>query len=576
MAVIATAGHVDHGKSSLVRALTGTDPDRLAEEQRRGMTIELGFAHVRGPRGATLSFVDVPGHVDLVRTMIAGASGSDVVMLVVDAREGWKPQTHEHLAVCELLGVRSGVVALSKADLVGPERIAEVTEESRTCLAGSPIEWAAFVATSTITGDGLGELATELEAAVERTGHPAPDLADRLDRPRLFIDRVFSIAGTGTVVTGTLESGTITVGADLVSVPGGHASTVRGIQVHGATVDAAREGMRCALNLARTSTTDVSRGEALVIDGQWHATNVFDAEVLVPRGAATDIGSGRGYTLHVGTNRQAATLRVLPASGPADERGLPHPLLVRVRTGSPLPLSPTDRFVLRRTGTDTTVAGGIVLDVAPVARPSRARPTGTTGAQLEHHGWVTVDVARRLTGRAVPAVAGDWTASPARVAETTGRLAALLDDGPVDLVGTAPHERDLLGAMPGVVVEHGTARRAGSDPLNAHPLALAIREAGVTPLPTADADRDIVRRLVRAAIVFEHDGIAFHVDTLGSLRPILDRLWADHPGGFAVSDLRTELGITRKHAVPLAECLDRAGLTRRAGDLRVPGPRVRG
>lgn len=576
MAVIATAGHVDHGKSSLVRMLTGTDPDRLAEEQRRGMTIELGFAHATGPGGTTLSFVDVPGHVDLVRTMIAGASGVDVVLLVVDAREGWKPQTHEHLAVCELLGVGTGVVALTKSDLVDPVRLTELEVLSRHLLADSTITWTSVVPTSTVSGAGLAELTARLEDAVRDAAGSPHDASADLDRPRLFIDRVFTIAGAGTVVTGTLDSGTITVGTEVVTVPGRHRGLVRGIHIHGSAVHEVHPGTRCAVNLARTSTDEIARGDALVVDGQWHVTSVFDAMLMPARGATATVESARGYTVHTGTNRQSASVRVLAASETLLADGPPGALLVRIRIPRSLPLTPGDRFVLRHTGTDSTIAGGTVLDVAPVERTSRARPTGTTDSQLEHHGWVRIEVARRLTGRSIDAVAGSWTASTSRVADTTTRLDTMLDRGPVDLVSLAPYERDLLGTMRDVMVEHGTARRTGSEPLAAHPFAIATREAGVTPPSSVDADRDLVRRLVQAGIVVEHDGIAFHVDTLASLQSALTALWADHPDGFTVSDLRTRLAITRKHAVPLAECLDKAGLTRRRGDLRIPGPRWTG
>lgn len=560
MAVIATAGHVDHGKSSLVRALTGIDPDRLAEEKRRGMSIELGFAHATGPRGTLLSFIDVPGHADLVRTMIAGASGVDLVLLVIDAREGWKPQTDEHLAVCELLGVSTGLVALTKVDLVSSEKVEELTARTRTRLAASDIAWSGVMATSTRSGAGIEELTAALESAVSTAHRHRTDL----DRPRLFIDRVFTMVGAGTVVTGTLDSGNLATGATLMTVPGNHRAVVRAVQVHGSPVQSAQPGQRCAVNLAHTSQDDVARGRALVVEGQWHLTGAVDAHLRCIEGKERLLVTGRGYTVHWGTNRQACAIRMIPGAGSS----------ARLRFAQPLPLTPGDRFILRHTGTDTTIAGGIVVDVAPRRRVSRARPDGTIDLQLEAHGWVNVEEARRLTGRRIAPVAGDWFASPSLVESTTKSLEERLARAPLDLVALAPHERALLSTLPDAVIEHGTARRSTVASIVDHPLATDIRRSGLTPSQVDDADRDVVRRLVRAGTVFEHDGRAFHIDTLVSLLPALRELWADNEAGFTVSQLRVRLGITRKHAVPLAECLDKAGITRRRGDLRQRGPRA--
>ena len=212
MTVIATAGHVDHGKSSLVLAMCGTDPDRLAEEKRRGMTIELGFAHCTAPDGTVLSFVDVPGHADFVRTMVAGVSGVDIAMLVIDANEGWMPQTEEHLGVLEVLGVSHGVVALTKCDKVGPHEIASRTAEIAQRLSLSPVRWHGTIPTSTVTSEGIDTLVKALSGLADSAESPR----DELGRPRLFVDRVFTIAGAGTVVTGTLE------GAELSQIGRAH------------------------------------------------------------------------------------------------------------------------------------------------------------------------------------------------------------------------------------------------------------------------------------------------------------------------------------------------------------------
>lgn len=556
MTIIATAGHVDHGKSSLIRALTGTDPDRLAEEKRRGMTIDLGFAHLHRPDGRTLGFVDVPGHSDFVRTMIAGASGAKVALLVVDAREGWKPQTHEHLAICEMLGLSVGVIALTKTDLVDETRIAEIETDSRRFVADSPIEWVDVVYTSVERGDGIEDLAASLGRAAELADNgTVPDL----DRPRLFVDRVFTIAGAGTVVTGSLGDGSLHVGDVVVSVPSQHRATVRSIQVHGEPVQHVRAGTRCAVNLSHTSTMEISRGDALVIAGQWATTSVADVDIRHLAGSSRVLGNGRGWVMHVGTARRDVAIRLLPLTMSS----------IRVRFDRPLPLSPGDHVVIRHSGSDTTVAGGVVLDAAPLSRVSRATPDGTVESILAGRGWIHTSDATRLTGRRVKAVVGNWVASGEIVEKTAARLSAMLDHGPIDMVALSAPERDIITGLPDVVVELGTARRGRHNPLLEHPSVAAIRDAGVTPPPSSTFDRDVIRRLVAAHALYEHDGIAFHADVLASLQPVLDALWQSNPDGFTVSQLRERLGITRKHAVPLATCLDAARLTRRVGDRRV-------
>lgn len=561
MTVIVTAGHVDHGKSSLVRAITGTDPDRLAEEQRRGMTIELGFAHATHGE-TTLSFVDAPGHADLVRTMIAGASAVDTALLVVDAREGWMPQTREHLSVLELLGVRRGVVALTKSDLVDVERVDEVRLETDRILSTSPIEWRATVPVSVVDGRGLDELVSSLSTATDLpTGDNADDSPQRM---RMFIDRVFTIAGAGTVVTGTLECGTATAGETLAVSRTGRTARVRGVQTHGITVAEGRPGTRCALNLADVSVDDLRRGDALVTPAAWHMTDVVDVRLHLARGVDEHPRSSGGYVAHLGTDRQVCTLRALAEPG-----------TYRVRVSAAWPVTPGDRLILRRTGDSVTVAGGVVLDVAPRRRLGHARPDGTTEAQLVDHGWIDVDEARRLTGQNLSPIAGRWCAAPSVARSTLDALAVALDHGEVRLDRLDAWERDLVATMPGVVTEAGVARRAGAAGLDSDPTALRIREWGLTGPGTAELNRDVVRRLVAAGVVFEHDGIVFHRETLDGLRGVVADLLRLHPAGVTVSIVREHLGITRKHAVPLVECLDRAGITVRRGDVRLAGPRMR-
>lgn len=559
MTVIVTAGHVDHGKSSLVRAITGTDPDRLAEEKRRGMTIELGFAHAtRGE--TTLSFVDAPGHADLVRTMIAGASAVDTVLLVIDAREGWMPQTHEHLSVLELLGITRGVVALTKCDLVDVDRIDQLRVETDHLLSTSTIDWRATVPVSVVDGRGLDDLVSHLSNASTTTDAES----DGLRRVRMFVDRVFTLVGMGTVVTGTLESGTVRPGDALAIARTGQTARVRNVQMHGETVTEGRPRTRCAVNLADVSVDDVRRGDALVTPGTWHMTNVIDVRLHLARGIDDYPRSPGGHVAHFGTDRQVCTVRALTEPG-----------IYRVRVDAAWPVTPGDRLILRRTGDSVTAAGGIVLDVAPRRRLGRARPDGTIETQLVDHGWIDVDEAQRLTGVAVSPVAGRWCAAPSLARTTVDAVTVALDGGDLKLDRLAPWERDIVADMPGVVAEAGVARRSGAAGLDADPVALTIREWGLTGPGTTDIGRDVVRRLVAAGIVFEHDGIAFHRETLDEVRHVVAHMLDLHPEGITVSMIRERLGITRKHAVPLVECLDRAGITVRRGDVRFGGPRLR-
>jgi len=532
MTVIATAGHVDHGKSSLVLAMCGTDPDRLAEEKRRGMTIELGFAHCTAADGTVLSFVDVPGHSDFVRTMVSGVSGVDIALLVIDSNEGWMPQTEEHLGILAVLGVSDGVVALTKCDKVDDDVIAERTADITRRLAGHAVAWRGIVNTSTVTGEGITELMTTL------AGLAAGELrsTDPLGRPRLFIDRVFTIAGAGTVVTGTLHGAELRRGAELNVSRTGRTVRIRDVQTHGETLESARPGSRCAVNVSGASTSDIRRGDALVPADAWQVTPVFDGSFTVLAGA-TPLVRRRGYSLHVGTNDQLASVRVIGGEM-IDPGATDH---VRVRFDEPLPLTPGDRFLIRDPGTGTTIGGGIITDVDPRQRIGRANPDGTITSQIGGRGWMPIATARRLTGQALDEVADGMWADDATVTATRAYLDAVM----------APEPNEM----------------------ESDPVAVRVHNSGVTPEPCKE--RDTVRRLVQRGILFEHDGIAFHRDVLDGLAGMLAAMWTDHPDGFTVSQLREVLGITRKHAVPLATCLDKRGWTRRSGDVRTPGPRSR-
>jgi selenocysteine-specific elongation factor len=558
MAVIATAGHVDHGKSSLIQALTGTDPDRLAEEKRRGMTIDLGFAHTD-----TLSFVDVPGHVDFLNTMVAGVHGVDIALLVIDSVEGWKPQTVEHLDILMLMQVRHIVVAFTKADATTPDAIDALATQTQSEFAVRDISLNKVIVTSAHTGAGLDELRTillTLTNEISATSTTSP--------PRLFVDRVFTIAGAGTVVTGTLGGAPIHEGDELVVARTQESTKVRGIQQHGSSSNVALPRTRCALNVTHLSTEDIHRGDVLVTENSWHNTEVFDASVEMAFSIRTQtsvtspLRNGGGYTLHVGTARRAASIRFLNNGTTT----------MRIRFTGSLPLRPGDRFLLRRTGDDITVAGGSILDVKPVVRTTRANPTGNVASILKHHGWLSVAKATQLVGAPVTAVVEDWVAAPETVQTTTDALLALLQETQeVDIAQLQPWERLLIATLPNVIITHGIATIGTANPLLSHPYVQLFLSSGITTPDTKTLERDVIRRLIHGGILYEHDNIAFHVDTLHNLRPALQNLWQQNPQGFSVSHLREELGITRKHAVPLATCLDKVALTRRVGDVRLPG-----
>jgi selenocysteine-specific elongation factor len=563
MAVIATAGHVDHGKSSLIRAITGSDPDRLAEEQRRAMTIDLGFAHCTTANGTVLSFIDVPGHSDFIRTMISGVSGVDIVMLVIDANEGWKPQTEEHLGIIEVLGVSRGVVVLTKSDKVDAETLQQRRTEIASRLTASKVNWVNTITTSVNDGIGIDELVACIESLVL-----SQNSQSHTHRPRLFVDRVFSMKGSGTVVTGTLEGGAIDTTTPLVIARTDTSVRVREIQTHGSLVSAAVPGSRCAINISGVDVSEVHRGDALVRPGDWWMSQVFDAQIDVLPAMQQPLAHRGSFTVHIGTRSQSATVRILQAEDIAPGNSG----LVRIRFAQTLPLVPGDRFLLRDTGIGATVGGGVILDVDPRTRVKDAAPDGTAEQILKDRGWLTLEHARQLTGRDLEPIVGEWITTSHSLNDTVTSLKERLSHSQsVDISTLTSFERELLLSLDGVRIENGIAVQGAEDPIMSHPYVAMFLQAGVAGPDTDKLDRNTIRQLVQKKILFEHDNIAFHIDTLLSLRPVLQQLWSQYPDGFAMANLRDALGITRKHALPLANCLDKVGLTKRQGDMRVAG-----
>ena len=372
--ILGTAGHIDHGKTSLVRALTGIDTDRLPEEKARGITIELGFAHLELPGDLRFGIVDVPGHERFIRTMVAGVGGMDLVMLTIAADEGVMPQTREHLEICRLLGVQRGLVALTKSDLVDPEWLDLVVEEVRDYLGGSFLEDAPIVPLSSRTGAGLDTLRAEL---VRLGGEIEPK---RSDGPyRLPVDRVFTVAGFGTVVTGTLLSGKITVGDEVEVLPRGLQSRVRGIQIHGARSEVGSAGERLAVNLQGVEHTAVGRGDVVAPLGMFRPTRLADVRLDYLDSAGKELKNRALLRLHSSTAE--VQVEVVLLEGGTIKPG--ESCYARLRLAEPLLLLPGDPFVLRRSSPAATLGGGRILDPFPPRRRRRREESVALLAAIE-------------------------------------------------------------------------------------------------------------------------------------------------------------------------------------------------
>jgi selenocysteine-specific elongation factor len=556
---VGTAGHIDHGKTWLVRALTGKDTDRLPEEQERGISIALGYAPLELPDGTRLSLIDVPGHERFVRTMVAGATGIDLFLLVIDAGEGARTQTHEHLAILRLLGIERGVVAVTKADAVDADTLELAVGEARELVPGAEV-----VAVSAKTGAGLDELREALARA-------AADLPTRRrDAPaRLYVDRAFTIAGAGTVATGTLWSGSIAAGDELRVEPAGLRTRARSVQVHDLPVASAEAGQRVAVNLPGVSRSQLRRGEALVAPGAYPVSWRLDValEELEPVPAAV--------TAHVGTSD-------VPARVVREGR------FAQLRLKEPVVAARGDRVVLR---TETTVGGGVVLDPAPARRfdPKRLEllETGSaeaivralvhepvTGAALQARGLLPP--AELAQGLAAVEHAGDWYFSPEWLEEQRASVRARLQErartSPLDpgipLGELLPPEPWAPAVLQALHVERrdGKAYAPGAAP------ELGDQAAAAEALQARLAAEDLVRvddpRLAgfleeRGALRRVGDGFAVSAALYDRGRATLETLSPITLAGF-----RDTLGVSRRIAQLLLERYDADGITLRIGDER--------
>ena len=605
--VIATAGHVDHGKSSLIARLTGIDPDRWPEEKRRGLTIDLGYAWCELPSGREVGFVDVPGHERFIRNMLAGVGPSPLVLLVVAADEGWKPQSEEHLEILDVLGVTSGVVALTKRDLVDHETLAIAEQEVHDRLDGTVLDDAPIVAVSSTTGEGVDELRATLDTMIELAPPPRPAPM------RLFVDRVFTIKGAGTVATGTLTGGCLAVGDEVAIEPDDRRARVRSLQTHRQPEEAACPVSRVAANLVGIERTALERGDVLVAPGVWAPTSSVDVELRAVRGLGKPLTSRGAFKVYAGAAEADARVRLLAAN--RLEPGASA--FARLRMSRPLVLAIGERVVLREAGRRETVAGGLVLDLDPAAAtgaPERlaarlACPQANLPAMLlrERGALIAAQIPRLVGAQADPAtIIGAWAIDPAlrsvlqRAITTT--LAGfharepLAAGAPIDTVravvaatlreGQAPSDPTLIDAAIDATVASGSVQQAATTlRLTGHRVSLdeygadvrrllseiggerAAMPATIAELERTGIGRDVIEAAAAAGLAVK---VSRELVFTPELLVMAEALVRSAPQGITVSAFREALGTTRKFALPLLEHFDRTGVSRRDGDLRFP------
>ena len=610
--IVGTAGHIDHGKTALVRALTGIDTDRLKEEKERGISIDLGFAHLEHEE-LRLGFVDVPGHERFVKNMLAGAAGIDIVLFVIAADESVMPQTREHFEICRLLGLRSGVLALNKADLVEPDLLELVKLELAEFFKGTFLDGAPVVAVSAKTGLGLAELKTALVDCARQ----AP--ARSADGPfRLPIDRSFTLHGFGTVVTGTLARGSLNAEDEVEALPGGRRLRVRGLQVHGGAVTQATAGQRTAVNLASVEASELGRGTTLVPPRLFRATSAVECrfELL---SSAVPLKHGAPVHFHSGTAETEAEVRLMESLGPVAPGAS---VLLRFLLRSPLQLLPGDRFIVRMFSPVVTIGGGVVVENSPPLRLRRAavaqRLRILEGATLPER--LALYASETERGIALSEAVARMGALPAELmaAARHASLVAVrgteavflprtrIEEAAAKLVQQVAefHRRNplapgmprtqaelppllldaVLAASSDLVADGDLLRRAGfriqlqsEEDEALRKIESLFRDGGLATPGEADVlarsgiepqrARSILQLLLKQGrLVRVSPELIFHADALGRLKQLLEAR-RRHP--FSVPEFKEWTGISRKYAIPLLEYLDRMRLTRREGDKRI-------
>jgi selenocysteine-specific elongation factor len=607
--VVATAGHVDHGKSSLIVRLTGIDPDRWEEEKRRGLTIDLGFAWCTLPSGREVGFVDVPGHERFVRNMLAGVGPVRLILFVVAADEGWKPQSEEHLSIVDVLGARAGVVALTKRDLVDPDTLALREAEVRERLGGTALAGSPIVACSSTTGEGLEELRAALDEMVASS--PPPE--DR-GRPRINIDRAFTIRGAGTVVTGTLTGGALAVGEEVVIHPSGASARIRSLQTHRRPVQVASPVSRVAANLAATTKDEVQRGDVLTRAGQWRPTSAIEVSLRAVRAVVHPITARGAYKLYAGSAERDAELRLYGGAElrPGDEA------FAHFRLARPIVVDWGDRFVLREAGRRETVAGGMILDPHAAVRPDRgdpierlarraaASPDRLPSIIVEERGAVRAGHLPVLAGSAPDRIvgasrAGAWWVSDRTYRDLSRWAVGILEEyhrehplrpgmeqtelqRMLQQEGEAPVDAILERLREDRVIARGgtTVRLAGHQVSlgQLEPEAAKLVELVAAGEPTPPTVKELEasgfsRELVEACattgrLARVSPDLVFTPGFLARAEEVA-RAEAGRAEGLTVSRFRELIETSRKYALPILESLDRRGLTRREGDVRRPG-----
>ena len=618
MYVIGTAGHVDHGKSTLVEKLTGIDPDRLREEKERGMTIDLGFAWLRLPNGNEVSIIDVPGHERFVSNMLAGVGGIDLALLVVAADESVMPQTREHLAILDLLQVRRGLVAITKRDLVDEEWLELVAAEVEDVLEGTTLEGSPVLAVSGTTGEGLPDLVSSIQALLEDT-EPRKDLG----RPRLSVDRSFTISGFGTVVTGTLIDGRLDTGQQVELVPSGRTTRIRGLQSHKQKLEQVAPGTRVAANLAGVAHEVVGRGEVLTTPGWLRPSTALDVHLKVISDAPRPIRHNMYATVHIGSSETVAKVRLLEkeAARPGESTW------AQLKLDHPQALVRGDYFVVR--SNHTTLGGGNVVD--PYARRHRRsyRPVLDRLAVMEKGTDREIliksieasepaefqDLANRanleaaavrselkkMADESLAVVLGRKNIGPGVIIFTAAGWSALADRTDAFLEGYhrqfplrkgAPREelRSRLGMsqpvfghvlprldLDGVLVEEGPAVRhaahtrqlTGEQQEEADRYLALLRSSPYTPPTDSPVDAEVLSLLAdRGEVVKVSESVVFDA---AAYREMIEQIKVriGKQGEITVADVRDMFGASRKYALALLNYLDQQRITRRVGDARV-------
>ena len=614
--VVGTAGHIDHGKTALVKALTGVDTDRWEEERRRGITIDLGFAPLPLPNGIKASVVDVPGHEGFVKNMLAGATGIDVALLVIAADEGIMPQTEEHLAIVELLGVRRGIPVLTKRDLVDDDWLALVRAEVAQRLSRSRVRWSAPVAVSALKSEGLDDLRKALvELAVELRARPSDDLF------RLPIDRVFALPGAGTVVTGSTWSGSVTAGANVRLLPLDRDVRVRSIQVHSADAARAGPGRRTALALVGVDTQELERGHVAVTGQGWSATKTLDVALELLPSVKKPLAIRTRVRVHLGTAEVLARVAQVRAIAPGETAP------ARLMLERPLVARGGDRFVIRSFSPVTTIGGGVVLDPFPPKRP-RVSERGLTVDQAPAErlarfvdeaglsgvrasglgvrlGILPSDMPRTIeaAGKGILSV-GETLVARRALGEAIERLAGIVsayhEEHPLDPGLSLQALRAAVNA-PGPVldllVDHGIKKQAWEFAEG----GAAVRKPGwqaALKARAGEASGRLAQRLAAARwqipTVAELEkefsdpsvpALLAHLAREGSVERVDQERYAlkqaleefrravedtlRELGAATPAQFRDRLGLTRKYLIPLLEWADRRGITARKGDTRV-------